>query len=103
MTYAWIIDIDHNPDPTAKPGTNANAAGIYGPRRATDDLIEKLKAGEGRKFRMFDDDDGLYYSGRLVGDWDSEDGLGPLDDFGLPNAGCTYIQYLSDAGQYETL
>lgn len=45
-------------------------------------------------FRMFDDDGNLYYEG-LSDDCDSEKGFAPLDDFGMRNAGCTEIHYLS--------
>ena len=46
------------------------------------------------RFRMYDDDNELYYEGIL---WDSTDGchdMAPLDDFGMPNAGCTRIDIL---------
>ena len=41
------------------------------------------------RFSMYDDDDNCYYEGMLYGDYD---GFEPLDDFGMPNAGCTYIK-----------
>lgn len=103
MTYAWIIDKDHYADPGAKPGTNGNAVGMVGPRRATTAQMLQLHGGAGRSFRMFDDDDILIYEGRLLGDPESEDGFGPLDDFGRPNFGCTSIQYLSKDGLWEAL
>ena len=43
------------------------------------------------QFRMYDDDNELYYEGIL---WDSTNGchdMAPLHDFGMPNAGCTRI------------
>ena len=40
---------------------------------------------------MYDDDDNLYYEGTC-----SELDLYPLDDYGMPNAGCTKIKYLID-------
>ena len=104
-TYAWIIDKDHLADEDAAPGSLAdNAATITGPSTAPDELLAKLAAGEGDQFRMFDDDGELNYTGRLISTEgsDSEDGFGPLDDFGPPNAGATYIRYLT-GGKWVTL
>lgn len=42
------------------------------------------------EFSLYDDDEVLYYKGIIVGDYD---GFEPLDDFGMPNAGCTGIKY----------
>jgi hypothetical protein len=105
-TYAWIIDQDHLTEPGAEPGSLAeNAATVTGPGNAPGELLAKLAAGEGRPFRLFDDDDELYYDGRIISTEGagSEDDFGPLDDFGLPNAGCTYIQYKNAQGKWETL
>lgn len=41
------------------------------------------------KFRMFDDDGVLYYEGEMN---EFCDGLEPLTDFGMPNAGCTILK-----------
>ena len=103
MTYAWIIDKDHIKNESEPEGTNCNAKGVCGPRGATEAEIESLKNGAGTKFRLFDDDNNLYYEGRLLGDPESEDGFGPLDDFGMPNAGCTYIEYKNANGKWEML
>lgn len=89
---AWIIDRDllAEDDPAsdrAKPGTNDNAVGVMGPRRYKGDGSELKK-----RFRMLDDDGTVYYEGRCDTDHD-DNALGPLDDFGTPNAGCTTIQY----------
>ncbi len=52
------------------------------------------------KFKMFDDDGVLYYSGLAKPDIDFE----PLDYFGMPNAGCTSIKYFdSKTKKYQTL
>jgi hypothetical protein len=88
-TYAWRIDKDFIPDGDASEGTNFNAKGVTGPRDASDDLIALLDKGHGDRFRMYDDDGGLYYGGRIVGEYD---GFEPLDDFGMPNAGATEIK-----------
>lgn len=85
----WTITVDNFADPSAKPGTNANAVGIVGPRGAKLTKEEIVAHPEGKKFRMLDDDRVVYYEGVLVGD----DDFAPLDDFGAPNAGCVDIQY----------
>jgi len=53
------------------------------------------------KFRMYDDDGELYYEG-VSSDNETEDAFLPLDDFGMPNAGCTDIKYLT-GGHWESL
>ena len=79
--YAWIIDQ------------------IIGPRNAPDDLVAQLKEGLGIPFRLFDDEDNLCHEGRILvvrddGTTDlGEEHFAPLDDFGEPDSGCTYIQY----------
>lgn len=54
-----------------------------------------------QRFRLFDDDGVLCYEG-VSNDSESEAGFDPLDDYGTPNVGCTYIQYLR-GGKWETL
>ena len=51
-------------------------------------------------FKMYDGDGELYYSGYIVGDFS---GFEPLDEFGMPNAGCTDIKLKDDDGVYQTL
>ena len=79
--YAWIITEDK---------IFGEDVGIKGPRLIDTKLEKLLKAREGTEFKMFDDDGGLYYAGKIVGDFG---GFEPLDDFGMPNAGCTSIAY----------
>ena len=50
-------------------------------------------------FRMKDDDGKLYYEGVIFGEYT---GFEPLDDFGMPNAGCTIIEYNVN-GKWERL
>jgi len=86
--YSWIITNDYI--------GNGEANGTIGPSNGwTREEIDNCPNIE--KFKMYDDDDELYYSGiiaysspSLMG---SELGFAPLDDFGMPNAGCTYIKY----------
>lgn len=66
------------------------------------DYKDELRPFLTEEFRMYDDDDNLYYSG-FSDDGDTEDAFAPLDDYGMPNAGCTYIQYKNLEGEWETL
>jgi len=94
-TYAWVIDED------CLEG-DVSRVGVTGPRNAPDSPLAELAAGGGHPFRMLDDDGNVCYRGRLAGDPTSEDGFGPLDDLGEPDAGCTAIEYL-EAGQWVQL
>ena len=80
MGYAWIIEEDFI--------DYGEAVGVYGPRGAV-----KPSPGVGSKFRLLDGDGVVYAKGRFVGDAGSEDAFGPLDDYGMPNWGCTSIEY----------
>jgi hypothetical protein len=84
-SYGWVITKDTLGEPSG--------VGVNGPRDISDDMVARLKAGEGDTFRMKDDDGEVYYVGRFVGDSTSEDGFGPLDDYGRPNAGAVMIEY----------
>lgn len=92
MEYAWIIDQD-----LICVGEDI---GSKGPSQASNTLLGRLQSGEGIEFRILDSDDTLYYSGRILGDYE---GFEPLDDFGCPNAGATDIQYKNQLGKWETL
>ena len=74
MKYYWIITDAHLEDLKEE-------IGYY-------DGDTKIKDNQA-KFSMYDDDDICYYEGIIYGDYD---GFEPLDDFGMPNAGCTYIK-----------
>lgn len=73
-------------------------------KNATQEQIEQIKKdGFTEHFKMFDDDGELYYSGYGKSLKDV-DGFDPLDDFGMPNAGCTEIKYKNEkTGEFETL
>lgn len=58
--------------------------GISGPRGCDANLKSNPAI-----FTMYDDDDNCYYQGMIYGNYD---GFEPLYDFGMPNAGCTYIK-----------
>ena len=74
MNYYWIITKDLICDGEEKGISNGD---------------ESLKGTDGKTFSMSDDDGECYYIGRIYGNYD---GFEPLDDFGMPNAGCTQIK-----------
>lgn len=88
----WTITKDYIADKDAPEGTNANAVGVQGPlSRVTTPHDPNIT-----KFRMYDDDDELIYEG-VYGPLSSDDEFfAPLDDFGEPNVGCTYIKYYNE-------
>jgi hypothetical protein len=96
---AWIITKDKIADTDSTEGTNGNAKGLWGPHTASENDVKRLKAGEGTRFRMLDDDGEIYYYGRRLEESDADKGyyaepeFAPLDNFGTPNAGCTELQY----------
>jgi len=83
--YFWTIDKDH---------IEGTADGL------SLGSIDIDTTTPGKQFRMFDDDWELYYEGTIWGDYD---GFEPLDDFGMPAAGCTGIKYRNDKGEWEWL
>ena len=84
--YNWVITRDYI--------NGGEETGLTGPSNKS-----RHTANEAA-FKMFDDDGKLYYVGKIWGDYD---GFEPLDDFGMPNAGCTTIEYKNDAGSWEVL
>ncbi len=94
--YGWRIDQDYLCDGDR---IQRSEAGVTAPRAIPPACISQLTRGEGTLFRMLDDDGELYYQGRIVGQFE---GFEPLDDFGMPNAGATVIEYLKD-GQWQPL
>ena len=75
----WIITNDYINDDRSEVET-------CGPSGATDDDIAALLTGE--KFRMYDDDNKVYFEGLAT-----TDSFAPLDDFGTPSYGCTRIDF----------
>lgn len=61
-----------------------DAVGVEGPGH-----LDPTIAANPTPFAMYDDDRECYYEGMLYGDFT---GFEPLDDFGMPNAGCTMIK-----------
>jgi hypothetical protein len=91
--YGWMLTFDHFDN---KPSS------VAGPNAMSDEILARLKAGEGKEFRMFDDDKNLMASGRYIGPKDETE-FRPLDDFGTANWGCTMIQYRNKKGKFETI
>lgn len=89
---AWYISKDHIDDGDAVGQWNGHFK---------DSRLETAKRVCTHKFRMYDDDGELYYEG-YSNDKNGEKAFDPLDDFGMPNAGCTEIKYL-EKGMWETL
>lgn len=83
----WVITFDHD---VCNDCDNA-----------TQEQVDQLQVdGFTESFKMYDDDGELYYSGWAKQDADFD----PLDDFGMPNAGCTEIRYYNPkTDRYETL
>lgn len=106
--YAWIIDKDHLytgqdylTDETGTVGPyNANVATGHDYERedyAGNKAELTANYQHRHQFRMYDDDQELYYTGTLF--WngepfpDEEAAYGPLADYGTPNAGAVFIAY----------
>jgi hypothetical protein len=79
-----------------------NDAIIIGPRGIDPAIEALLHHGQGRAFRLHDDDE-LYYEGRYIGP-DDDTEFAPLDDYGTPNAGATSISYQNPlTGHYQQI
>ena len=116
---AWIITKDRIADDRDKlehpeGQCNAYAKGLMGPSNISEDDQRRLRAGEGKPFRLKDDDGILYYEGRILerssitdeyesGFWGQDSELAPLESFGGPNAGCVQIEYKNKDGKWEGL
>lgn len=106
---AFIITRDYIADKDAPKGTNLNAVGVIGPRDATPNDIARLKAGEGVKFRLLDDDRNVYYHGRRLEEseceqwYGAESELAPLDCFGTPNAGAVIQEEKNSDDKWESI
>jgi len=93
--YAWVITKDHLED--------GEENGTVGPGGTALSAAEISSHEKSERFSMYDDDGECYYEGFFVGD-DSTNGFEPLDDFGMPNAGCTEIRYSNpNTGKMERL
>lgn len=98
MSYGWVITKDLLGE---EDDADRSAVGVMGPRNITAPTADALKRGQGRKFRMLDDDGEVYYYGLLI--HPDGEGFEPLDDFGMPDSGCTDIQFKNPAGEWKSL
>jgi hypothetical protein len=100
--YGWIITRDVMFD---NGETERNEANTMGPSGLSPSQAQALEAGKGVPFRMYEDDGELLYEGRLLTMQHGDEGeydMQPLDDFGMPNAGCTRIDVKRN-GKWETV
>lgn len=101
--YGWVVDVDHLHEQFPEEPSDK---GLKGPRSIPDQISTALDdETNGRRFRLYDSDGELYYSGRLiVVDEEGEEGdldFAPLDDLGR-GVGCTDIYYWDeDVSKWE--
>lgn len=97
--YGWLITRDFYAQRTG----DQSSVGTIGPSSISKDVEERLKKGEGVKFRLYDGDDELYAEGlQIEGNSGADGSFAPLDDYGMPNWGCTDMKQLQN-GKWETL
>jgi len=82
--YSWTI---------TKDNIGLGTVGITGPSDGPFEANEIRASDERVKFRMLCDDGEVMCEGWFVGDSASEDGFGPLDDYGECALGAAHIQY----------
>ncbi len=104
--YAWKITKDYHPEPDAKPGTSCNAVGLTGPRNLNEELFKGGDNVETFRFRLYCDDykddlaENRMYEGELFVAKDNDDDeamFSPLDNFGMPNDGCTTMAVFQES------
>lgn len=72
--------------------------GLIGPRGCKLEAKDFADHPQAQRFQMLDDDGNIYYTGLFIDTEDNEEGeLQPLDCFGMPDAGCTSIEYWNKA------
>ena len=95
--YIWVITRDFIND-------GAGNIGVMGPADGDRTMMDHWRI-PGTLWRLYDDDGTLYYEGLTYATyWDDETDFAPLDNFGMPNDGCTEIRYLNEFNNtWETL
>lgn len=110
MPKAWIILKDHlNTPEDTEAGTWGGMDGVCLVRNwktvgtthkgetGLDHPFLTVPLADMVHFRLKDDDGEVYYVGVMTPELaDSPDILRPLDDFAMPNAGCTTLEVLAD-------
>jgi len=87
--YGWVIVRDFIDD-GEKVGTMSSAS----------PFMEEEIRSKGELFRIVDDDDELYYHVKILGDYM---GFEPLDQFAMPYAGATTMEYKDKQGDWRRL
>ena len=87
MGNAWYITEDHLTD-ESDVGTRA---------ACYDDTVKDGYKAFPVRFKLYDDDDNLYYEGRM-----QQQEFGPLD-WATGHAGCTYMKTSFNGGSFEVL
>jgi hypothetical protein len=87
--YTWQLTRDLYQEKSEALGFKCEKSceGVCGPRNCDVSLIKNNV--NPAPFALYDDDDNCMAEGMLYGEYD---GLEPLDDYGSPNWGCTYIK-----------
>jgi len=104
--YAWIVDRDPSAEGGDELDKECDRKGTVGPRNAPAALVERLKAGEGERWRTVyepgedPEHDDIVHEGRILvldDDYDvpadEEAAFGPLWDLSQPDCGAVDIQY----------
>ena len=94
---AWTITQDHL---TTPDDDWPSAYGTWGPSDTVATSLDEVPI----PFRLYDDDGELYYEG-LMNEAAMDafgDGRDPLYGFGMPNAGCTRLDY-EENGSWKVL
>ena len=101
--HGWLITRDMFAEEDARDGDlHEDEVGTCGPSRMT--LTPEQIREYGVEFQLLDDDGEVIYCGVVAFASDSRaSGFEPLEDFGMPNAGCTEIHYRNTEGEWERL
>lgn len=107
-SIVFIIDVDHT-NVLEKYHDEQIINEVFEIGRISPSLVTYVLSGGGFRFRLYDDDDFLYYEGRIaispdapLDDYGATELFSPLDCFGESYAGCTSIKFLKN-GKWEGL
>lgn len=86
--YGWRIHREHI-DGDGERDRIGREFYVTGPRNIDPDIEDRLDGGQGLTFHLYDDDGNLCLVGRGI----NCEGWEPLEDYGTPGYGCTYIRW----------